>query len=129
MIGLDTNVLIRYLTQDDPVQAERAARVIEVAEPGSLFVSGIVVCETVWVLEEAYGHKRSAIADVLEQVLSTGQFAFEDRPLLLQALSDYRAGKGDLSDYLIGRVANRAGCTHTLTFDRALKGHTMFRLL
>jgi predicted nucleic-acid-binding protein len=129
VIGLDTNVLIRYLTQDDRVQADKAGRVIDAAQAASLFVSSIVICEIVWVLEDAYRRKRDEIAEVLEKILQTGQFAFEDKDLMWQALVDYRRGKGDLSDYLIGRVAHRAGCSHTLTFDNALKGSNLFRHL
>ena len=128
MIGLDTNVLVRYLTQDDPSQAAKASRVIDVAAAGELFVSSVVVCELVWVLEDSYGQKRDEIAQVLERLLLTGQFAFEDKALLWQVLADYRGGKGDLADYVIGRLARRAGASETFTFDRALKGG-LFRLL
>ncbi|MBA2302533.1 MAG: type II toxin-antitoxin system VapC family toxin [Acidobacteria bacterium] len=129
MIGLDTNVLIRYFTQDDQVQAAKAARIIDAAPSAGLFISSVVICEIVWVLEDSYRHKRKEISEVLETMLQTGQFAFENKDLLWQALRDYRRGKGDLSDYLIGRVAHRAGCSHTLTFDAALKTSDLFRLL
>ena len=129
MIGLDTNVLVRYLTQDDPSQAAKASRVIDAAEGGELFVSSVVVCELVWVLEDSYDQKRDQIAQVLERLLLTGQLAFESKDLLWQVLADYRQGKGDLADYMIGRLAQRAGASETLTFDRALKGSQFFRLL
>ncbi len=128
MIGLDTNVLVRYLTQDDPSQAAKASRVIDAAEGGELFVSSVVVCELVWVLEDSYDQKRDQIAQVLERLLLTGQLTFESKDLLWQVLADYRQGKGDLADYMIGRLAQRAGAPETLTFDRALKGSQFFRL-
>src|SRR3954463_107125 len=106
MIGLDTNVLIRYLTQDDPAQAAKATRTIDAAAPGGLFLGSVVVCEIVWVLEDAYRLKRPQIAATIEKVLQTAQFAFEDKDLLWEALADYQRGKGDLSDYIIGRVSN-----------------------
>jgi predicted nucleic-acid-binding protein len=129
VIGLDTNVLIRYLTQDDPDQSAKASRVIDDAESGGLFLSLIVICEMVWVLEDAYHQKRDEISNALDKVLQTGQFAFEEKDLVRQALEDYRNGKGDLSDYLVGRVGLEAGCEHTVTFDHGLKGSRFFRLL
>jgi predicted nucleic-acid-binding protein len=131
VIGLDTNVLVRYLTQDDPAQSRKAAQVIEstAAVNGGLFLSNVVLCEAVWVLEDVYGHTPTDVAEILERILRTGQFAFEERAVLWQALDDYQQGKGDFSDYLLGRVAQRAGCSHTLTFDRALKSHRLFKVL
>jgi predicted nucleic-acid-binding protein len=131
MIGLDTNLLIRYLTYDDPGQASKAAREIEAAaERGeNLFVATIVLCEMVWVLEDAYGYKRKDLVGILEKMLRTAQFVFEDKDLIWRALSDYLTGKGDFSDYLIGRAGQKAGCLQTLTFDRELKTDGLFRVL
>jgi predicted nucleic-acid-binding protein len=131
MIGLDTNILVRYLTQDDPVQARKATRRIEEGLAGgeTFFISGIVLCELVWVLEDVYDYPRRTIAEVLEKVLRTGQFAFEDKELAWQALADYQGGKGDFSDYLIGRTAHQGGCDHTITFDTALKNHRLFKVI
>jgi predicted nucleic-acid-binding protein len=129
VIGLDTNVLVRYLTQDDPSQAARAAKVIDGAAAAGLFISLVVVCEIVWVLEYSYDLARNEISAALEKILQTSQFAFEDKDLLWQALADYRDGKGDVADYSIGRIAQRAGCSHTITFDKAMKGSSLFRML
>jgi predicted nucleic-acid-binding protein len=129
VIGLDTNILIRYLTQDDPAQNARAARVIDTAPSGGLFIAAVVICEIEWVLEDVYRLKRADIVAIIERMLQTGQFAFEDKDLLWRALGEYRGGKGDLSDYIIGQVSHRAGCSHTLTFDAGLKGSSLFRLL
>jgi predicted nucleic-acid-binding protein len=81
------------------------------------------------VLEDAYGYTRTDIADALDKILRTSQFAFEDKDALWGALADYQRGKGDLADHLIGRLAHRAGCGYTLTFDRALKANRLFRLI
>lgn len=131
MRGLDTNVLVRYLTWDDPDQAERAASVIErAADTGEpLFVGSLVVCELVWVLEGAYGLRRAAVLDVVETVLRTAQLDFDDKDVLWQALGDARRGAADFSDYVIGRRAADAGCEHTVTFDRALAGSPLFEVL
>jgi predicted nucleic-acid-binding protein len=129
MIALDTNVLIRYLTSDDPAQAAKAAKVIDHAAPASLFLSAIVLCEMVWVLESGYGYTHSDIALTLAQILRTAQFEFENKELLWAATNDYETGKGDFSDHLIARAAESRGCQHTFTFDRALRNNRLFRLL
>jgi predicted nucleic-acid-binding protein len=129
LIALDTNVLVRYLTQDDAAQASKAAKLIDHASPTSLFLSNIVLCEMVWVLDSRYGFTESEISDVLEEILQTSQFSFEDKAMLWEAANEYRTGKGDFSDYLIARIGHASGCSETVTFDRALKGHGSFRML
>ena len=94
-----------------------------------MLVTNIVVCELVWVLESSYGYGRGDIAPLLEDILRTRQFAFEDRDVLQRALDDYRTGKGGMADYLIGRTGESVGCGKTLTFDRALKQDPLFELL
>ena len=129
MIGLDTNVLVRYLTQDDGAQTARAAKVIDAAHSATLFVSNVVICELIWVLEDVYHHKRDDIARVVERLLLSGQLVFEDKDLIWKVVADYHDGKGDFADYMIGRLSERAGAFETVTFDRALKGSRLFRLL
>jgi predicted nucleic-acid-binding protein len=131
VIGVDTNVLVRYLTQDDPAQARKVDTFVATAiESGDrLHVDDIVLCELVWVLRAAYRFGKPVIAKALDKVMSTGIFAFDDRELLRAALSDYVEGEGDFSDYVIGRRNARAGCEHTVTFDRALNRERSFVLL
>lgn len=131
MIGLDTNVLVRYLTRDDPKQALRAADEIHkaVAQKTGILITSVVLCELVWVLEDAYEYERRQIASALEHILRTADFAFEDKDVLWQSLWDYQRGKGDFSDYVIGRIGQKAGCSETLTFDRDLKADRLFRVL
>jgi predicted nucleic-acid-binding protein len=131
MIGVDTNVLIRYLTQDDAIQARRVDSFVETAiEDGSrLYIDDIVLCEVAWVLRAAYRLGKTAIVEALDNVISTATFAFDDRDILRSALSDYRDGPGDFADYLIGRRNARAGCEHTVTFDRVLSTASSFDLL
>lgn len=131
MIGLDTNILVRYLTQDDPEQAEKVNREIESCNAQGIpfFIASIVICELVWVLDTAYDYSREEITSSLDKILRTRQFQFENKALMLFALADYRSGKGDFSDYLVGHIGKQAGCTLTWTFDRGLKNSTLFRLL
>jgi len=130
-VGLDTNVLVRYLTQDDPTQSRKATSEIEgAADRGAtLFVSNVVVCELAWVLEGAYGYSRGNIQEVLDLVLRTAQFEFENKEAVWLAFGDYSAGKADFSDYLVGRIGAQAGCGETLTFDRSLRDSGLFRIL
>ncbi len=131
MTGLDTNVLVRYLTQDDRPQSKIATAVIEDAASRAerLLVHPIMLCELVWVLETVYDYTKQDVASILERILRTAQFEIPDKETAWSAWADYRSGKGDFSDYLIGRGNERLGAEHTATFDRALKGGKPFKVL
>jgi predicted nucleic-acid-binding protein len=131
MIGLDTNVLVRYLTHDDSAQYAKAAAFIEAAtNRGEQFVvNTAVLCELVWVLDSAYDYSREEIATTLEQIFATAQFQIDRLDEARQALRDFRATKADFSDALIGRINRSLGAEHTATFDRALKAVETFRVL
>jgi predicted nucleic-acid-binding protein len=131
MIGLDTNVLVRYLTHDDPAQYAKAAALIDAAtNRGEQFiVNTAVLCELVWVLGTAYGYSREEIAGALEQIFATAQIEVERLDEARQALGDFRATRADFSDALIGRVNRSLGTEYTVTFDRDLKAVETFRLL
>jgi predicted nucleic-acid-binding protein len=131
MIGLDTNVLVRYLTRDDPAQyAKAAAFIAAAAARGEQFiVNTAVLCELEWVLRTAYGCPREDIARALEQILATAQFEVERLDEARHALGDFRATNADFSDALIGRINRSLGAEHTVTFDRGLKAVETFRLL
>jgi len=131
MIGLDTNILVRYLTQDDPDQSRKATHEIEkgLSMGDMFFIADIVMCELVWVLETAYGYDWQEIVQVLDRILRTKQFQFENKDLLWQSLADYQRKKGDFADHLIGRASHKAGCLETLTFDAGLKNNPIFRVL
>ena len=120
MRGLDTNVLVRYLVQDDAAQAKAATRFIEAEcskdEPG--FVNQIALCELVWVLEECYRLGREQIVQVMEQVLRVAQLQVDEPQVVWRALGDFRAGRADFSDPLLARVNQARGCKDTVTFDR-----------
>ena len=131
MIGLDTNILVRYLTQDDPDQSMKATAEMEkgLSEGHMFFIADTVMCELVWVLETAYGYDCREIDPVLENILRTKQFQFENKDLLWKSLADYRNKKGDFADHLIGQAGHKAGCLETLTFDAGLKNNPNFRVL
>ena len=131
MIGLDTNVLVRYLTRDDPAQYAKAAAAIDRAldRDERFLVNTAVLCELVWVLGAAYDYSREEIADALEQLFATAQFEIERVDDARQALRDFRTTKADFSDALIGRINRSLGAAYTVTFDRDLKRLDAFRLL
>lgn len=131
MYGIDTNVLIRYLVQDDPRQGRAASRFVRSScTPESpAFLNRIVLCETVWVLETAYGYARDQIAEVLERILRTIQFRVEDPSETWSALSGYRRGVADFADVLLARTNARSGCKETVTFDRKAARFPGFRAL
>lgn len=131
MIGLDTNVLVRYLTRDEPTQYAKTATFIETALDNEerFVVNAVVLCELVWVLESVYEYSREEIAHALERVLTTAQFEIERRDEARQALIEFRGTKADFSDALVGRVNRALGAEHTATFDRTLKGLETFRIL
>lgn len=131
MTGLDTNVLVRYLTQDDPDQARRAsAAVLERTSGGErCFIGPIVLCELTWVLRDAYGRAKADLVKTLDLLLATRQFEIGDKDLVREALDAYRIGRADFADYLIGVGNQHAGCAETVTFDRRLGGASGSRVL
>ena len=131
MKGLDTNVLIRYLVQDDPAQCAVVSRELETASRTSehFVISPIVLCELVWVLETAYECTKDEVVNTLERVLRTAQFDVLEKDIAWGAWSDYRNGKADFSDYYLGRRHHQAGADVTLSFDKALKTSDFFQVL
>ena len=131
MTGLDTNVLVRYLAQDDPAQARKANSLIDgaVGKGEPLHLDVVVLCELVWVLRGAYRFGKQTVGDALERILDAAQFSVEDRDLVREALEAYRAGQGDFADYVLGLRNRQAGCSATATFDRALKKSELFTVL
>lgn len=125
MIGLDTNVLVRYLTQDDAEQAAAANRVMQAQctadDPCRL--SLVVLCELVWVLGRAYGCDREAIAGILERLLSAAELEVADEAIAWRALRAYAEGPADFADYCILFANREAGCSRTLSFDQRLARH------
>jgi predicted nucleic-acid-binding protein len=129
--ALDTNILARYLRDDDPIQSKRAAHFIQRAlrqnEP--LYIDHVVLCELVWILRAVYEHSKEEIIKLIETVMFTEQFLLEDKSAIQSALDDYRKTKADFPDCLIGRRNRAAGCEVTLTFDRRLKSVDTFEVV
>jgi len=119
MIGLDTNILVRYLTQDDPVQSLRAAEIIEqrLTEENPGFVSVVAMVETVWVLDRAYNFAAHEIAAAVERMLQTDVLLVENEQEVFTAMIALKEGQGSFADALIAALGIRASCSCTLTFD------------
>jgi predicted nucleic-acid-binding protein len=118
VIGLDTNVLVRYVLQDDSRQSPRASRLIDslsADEPG--FVPVVALVELAWVLGAGYKLRRAQLAAVLETLLRSKELVIDRADLVTQALNRYSARGADFADALIERIAAAAGCSTTMTLD------------
>jgi predicted nucleic-acid-binding protein len=131
MIGIDTNVLVRYITQDHPVQSRQAAEFIErrltPQNPG--YISVIAMAETAWVLERAYGLSDLSLAAAIERVLQIDVFVVENEQEVFAAMIALKARRGSFADALIGALDAKAGCSGTVTFDKGALRLPGFALL
>ncbi len=131
MTGLDTNVVVRYLVQDDAAQSAIATRLFEKSlsqdDPG--FVSAIVLCEIAWVLAESYGASGERIAAAMEGLLAAKQIVVETPDVARKALRQWKESGADFADALIGAIAHVHGAEKTVTFDRAAARLPGFELL
>lgn len=119
MIGLDTNVLVRYIMQDDTLQAAKATRLLEslsVDAPGYLPIVALV--ELFWVLSSCYRLERPQLVEALEGLLYTKEIVIENAEIVWKAVRTYRTSSADFPDCLIAGTAASAGCQQTMTFDR-----------
>ncbi len=130
MIGLDTNIVVRYLTHDDHAQAAAAIKLFHsLSQEGPGFLSLVVITELVWVLESCYGFKKSEILQVLETLLRSKELIVEHAEVVWQALRSFADGNADFADCLIERCGDAAGCLNTFTFDQKATTGSGMRLL
>lgn len=133
MIGLDTNVLLRLLTDDPEEEASRqraqVGRLIDVAEAAGepLFVTDVVLCEVVWGLRRTYRVPRQTLRAILSQLVKSKHLAFESPEGVGRAVAAFESGRGDFADYLIRERAREAGCEAVVTFDRDILREDGFR--
>ena len=120
MIGLSTNILVRFLTQDDPIHSPRATEIIErrLTEENPGFVSIVAMVETVWVLDRAYRLAANEIAAAVERMLQTDVLVVENEQEVFSAMIALKEGQGSFADAVIAALGTRAGCSCTLTFDQ-----------
>jgi predicted nucleic-acid-binding protein len=120
LIGLDANVLLRYLTQDDKKQSAKVNALIEdelsAQNPG--YITAITLVEVVWVLESCYDQSKEAVLDVLHALLTTRQLVVEKADKVYMAMRRFANGNADFSDALITILSEQEGCSRVVTFDK-----------
>ena len=131
MIGLDTNVLIRYLVQDDPIQSPKATRLIEreLSEGNPGFITAVTMTEVAWVLDRVYSLPARELATRIERILQADVFVVAHEQQVFGAMVALSEGAGDFADALVGLLGERAGCAITMTFDRKAARLRQFALL
>lgn len=120
MTGIDTNILVRYITHDDPEQYRAARTFLESnctrEEPGSVNV--VVLCELAWVLTSAYDATDEELASIIDQLLRTHQLRIERRDQVRSALTQFKREAAGFADCLLGQINREVGCDETVTFDQ-----------
>jgi predicted nucleic-acid-binding protein len=130
MIGLDTNVVIRFLTHDDPHQTAAAVKILNsLSSESPGFLSLAVIAEIVWVLTISYGFTKKETELALQGLLHSKELIIERAEIVSQALSKFRDGPAGFADCLIERCGHAAGCEYTLTFDRKAAAGAGMRLI
>jgi predicted nucleic-acid-binding protein len=131
MIGLDTNVLVRYIVRDDEKQSAAATRLIEAKcttdNPGR--VSSIVLCELAWVLTRGYGYSRAMVGRVIRRILSVQELQAEKPELAWQAVRLFEQGRADFADFLIGLSNRENKAEVTYTFDTKAAESDLFQIV
>lgn len=119
MLGIDTNILVRFLVQDDETQFEKARKLIkrEIAAGRRVFVNQLVLLETEWVLRSRYSVPKSLIIEAISGLLDANDVQFEDEPTIEEAIFIWKESTADFADCLIGAKNRRLGCRATATFD------------
>jgi predicted nucleic-acid-binding protein len=120
MIGLETNIILRYLLQDDPKQTRQANQIIDRQLSGQNpgFISLVTVLEIVWVLRSLLRRDAFQIASDIERLLAADTFEVQNEHQVFEAAFALKRGTGEFEDALIGALNTWAGCSRTLTFDR-----------
>ena len=131
MIGIDTNILVRYIVQDDQEQARLATSILEgeLSEKAQGLVSAVVLCELVWVLRRAYGYEKEQIVEVLRSLMSSSDLMVDRVDDAWRALREYETGSADFSDYYIGQMNRTLHAETTYTLDRKAGDGIRFTLL
>ena len=131
MIGLDTNILVRYFIEDDAHQTQKSTEFLETncKKHDPCFISTIVLCELSWVLRQTYHLDNTTIIGTLEKIIQTGQFKIQDLDCVREAITDCKKLNTSFPDSLVGKLSIKHGCSHTITFDKAAARSKDFTLL
>jgi predicted nucleic-acid-binding protein len=130
MIGLDTNVIVRYIAQDDIKQSALATNLINsLTKDSPGFITLVSVVELVWVMQSCYQSTKQEVVKILETLTATRELMIENSETLIKAIRVFSNSKADFSDCLIERSANKAGCEYSVTFDVDAMKHAGFKSL
>ena len=131
MIALDTNILLRLLTKDDPAQAEKAKNFYqrEISQKRKSFITLITLVETVWVLKARYKRSKSEISMVINGLLYGEDMVVDRKESVEAALMRYQTGSADFSDYLIAEIALAQGAEYIATFDKKATKEPYYKLI
>lgn len=130
MIGIDTNVLVRYLAQDDPEQSKIASDFIEnkCDENNPAFLNHVVLCETIWVLERLYDVNKKLMLEIIEKILNTEHFRIYKIEIVWRAFQEFKLKNADFADCLLAQINIESGCKETMTFDKAASKTSGYKL-
>lgn len=129
MIAIDTNIIVRWITQDDPHQAKRVERLFRSHHASKqILICDAVLVELEWVLSSVYDFTREQICTAFEKILLTRQFTFRNKETVRRAVEQYRDGERDLSDCMIGELGREQNAK-THTFDKGMKRNANFVVL
>lgn len=131
ILGLDTNVVVRFLVKDDEIQAQKVYALFKKIEKnkGKAYLSLLVIQETIWVLESAYDFEKSDILNAIKDFKELSFIICESTETVLQFLEDAETSSYELSDLLIAYSSKTNGCDKVYTFDKKASKHALFELL
>jgi predicted nucleic-acid-binding protein len=131
MIGIDTNILVRFLVRDDLKQGESVKNFFAMSQKKGeyLFISNVVVLELLYVLESVYEYNREEIVNAINALLKINIFKFENHNLLSEFINISKTTNIELPDLLVGLISKYAGCRSTITFDKSASKSNLFKLL
>ncbi len=130
MIGLDTNVLVRYIAQDDVKQSALATNLINsLTKESPGYITLVSIIELVWVMQSCYKSTKMEVVRILETLLATRELIIENTETVIKATRVYSSSGADFSDCLIERSANKAGCEYSVTFNVDAIKHAGFKSL
>ena len=131
MIGIDTNILVRYIVQDDEEQVRLATSLLEgkLSKNNQGIVSTVVLCELVWVLRRAYGYGKKQVVEVLQTLMSSAELVVDRVDDAWRAVREYETGSADFTDYYIGQMNRTLHAETTYTLDQKSGSETNFTLL
>jgi len=131
MLALDTNILVRLITNDDPAQAQRVQEALddELAAGRECLVGHVVLCELVWVLGRLYGYSVAQCRQTMGELLGFAGLRFESMPVVMAAFKAWQQHGGDWADHVIGAQMQALGCDAVLTLDQRAGRAATHRLL